>query len=101
WRVEPPMRANGESMRAAEKRSREGAGGEGGKRWHAYNGTFLSIPKSAPSLYLLYSVLLALGFVLALPVFLWRGRATGKYFRTFRERMGRLPVSLNVDGDRS
>jgi 3-deoxy-D-manno-octulosonic-acid transferase len=52
-------------------------------------------------LYLLYSLLLAVGFVLALPVFLWRGRATGKYFRTFRERMGRLPVYLNVDGDRS
>jgi 3-deoxy-D-manno-octulosonic-acid transferase len=52
-------------------------------------------------LYFLYSLLLATGFVLALPVFLWRGRATGKYFRTFRERMGRLPVYLNVDGDRS
>ena len=52
-------------------------------------------------MYFLYSFLLATGFVLALPVFLWRGRATGKYFRTFRERMGRLPVYLNVDGDRS
>ncbi len=52
-------------------------------------------------MYLLYSLLLAVGFVLALPVFLWRGRATGKYFRTFRERMGRLPVFLNVDGERS
>ena len=52
-------------------------------------------------MYLLYSLLLALGFILALPVFLWRGRATGKYFRTFRERMGRLPVYLNVDGERS
>jgi len=52
-------------------------------------------------LYHLYSLLLALGFVLALPWFLWKGRATGKYFRTFRERMGRLPVYLNVDGDRS
>jgi 3-deoxy-D-manno-octulosonic-acid transferase len=52
-------------------------------------------------LYHLYSFLLAAGFVLALPWFLWKGRATGKYFRTFRERMGRLPVYLNVDGDRS
>lgn len=52
-------------------------------------------------MYLLYSLLLAVGFVIALPVFLWRGRATGKYFRTFRERMGRLPVFLNVDGERS
>jgi 3-deoxy-D-manno-octulosonic-acid transferase len=52
-------------------------------------------------LYHLYSFSLALGFALALPWFLWKGRATGKYFRTFRERMGRLPVYLNLDGDRS
>jgi len=51
--------------------------------------------------YILYSLLLTAGFVLALPWFLWKGRATGKYLRTFRERMGRLPVYLNVDGDRS
>jgi len=51
--------------------------------------------------YFVYSAALALGFVLALPWFLWKGRATGKYFRTFRERMGRLPVYLNIDGDRS
>ena len=52
-------------------------------------------------MYTLYSILLAVGFVLALPWFLWKGRKTGKYLRTFRERMGRLPVYLNVDGDRS
>ena len=52
-------------------------------------------------MYILYSVLLAVGFVLALPWFFWKGRRTGKYLRTFRERMGRLPVYLNVDGDRS
>jgi len=51
--------------------------------------------------YALYSILLAVGFVLALPWFLWKGRSTGKYLRTFRERMGRLPVYLNVDGDLS
>jgi 3-deoxy-D-manno-octulosonic-acid transferase len=51
--------------------------------------------------YILYSILLAVGFVVALPWFLWRGRKSGKYFRTFRERMGRLPVYLNVDGERS
>jgi 3-deoxy-D-manno-octulosonic-acid transferase len=52
-------------------------------------------------LHLLYSLFLTLGFVLALPWFLWKGRSTGKYLRTFRERMGRLPVYLNVDGDPS
>jgi 3-deoxy-D-manno-octulosonic-acid transferase len=49
----------------------------------------------------LYSVVLALGFVVGLPWFLWKGRSSGKYLRTFRERMGRLPVYLNLDGDRS
>ncbi len=48
-----------------------------------------------------YTLLLSVGFVLAIPWFLWKGRTTGKYLRTFRERMGRLPVHLNVDGDRS
>ncbi len=52
-------------------------------------------------MHFLYSLLLTAGFVLTLPWFLWKGRATGKYLRTFRERMGRLPVYLNVDGDRS
>jgi 3-deoxy-D-manno-octulosonic-acid transferase len=51
--------------------------------------------------HILYSFLLTAGFVLALPWFLWKGRSSGKYLRTFRERMGRLPVYLNVDGDRS
>jgi 3-deoxy-D-manno-octulosonic-acid transferase len=51
--------------------------------------------------YLVYSVGLALAFLLALPWFLWKGRGSGKYFRTFRERMGRLPVYLNLDGDPS
>jgi len=49
----------------------------------------------------LYNVVLAVGFVIGLPWFLWKGRASGKYLRTFRERMGRLPVYLNLDGDRS
>ncbi len=48
-----------------------------------------------------YTLLLFVGFVLAIPWFLWKGRSTGKYLRTFRERMGRLPVHLNLDGDHS
>ena len=52
-------------------------------------------------MHLLYTLLLTVGFVLAIPWFLWKGRGSGKYLRTFRERMGRLPVYLNVDGDRS
>lgn len=52
-------------------------------------------------MHILYSLLLTIGALLALPWFLWKGRSSGKYLRTFRERMGRLPVYLNVDGDRS
>ena len=52
-------------------------------------------------MYTVYSLLLTAGFLLALPWFLWKGRSTGKYLRTFTERMGRLPVYLNVDGDRA
>ncbi len=52
-------------------------------------------------MHILYSLLLTVGALLALPWFLWKGRSTGKYLRTFRERMGSLPVYLNVDGDRS
>ncbi len=51
-------------------------------------------------MYFLYSVLLALGFVLVLPLYLWRGRADGRYLRTFAERMGRLPESLSPPGAR-
>ncbi|HEY6547189.1 MAG TPA: 3-deoxy-D-manno-octulosonic acid transferase, partial [Vicinamibacteria bacterium] len=51
-------------------------------------------------MYTLYSVLLALGFVLVLPFYLWRGRADGRYLRTFAERMGRLPALLQANGVR-
>jgi 3-deoxy-D-manno-octulosonic-acid transferase len=52
-------------------------------------------------LYTAYSLLLTVGFLLSIPWFLWKGRTTGKYLRTFRERMGSLPVYLNIDGERS
>jgi len=51
-------------------------------------------------LYQLYSLALALGFVLALPYFLWKGRSTGKYFRTFRDRMGASPYPARAAGER-
>ena len=52
-------------------------------------------------LYLVYSVLLAIGFVLALPYYLWKGRSTGKYVASFRERMGRFPAPLDAGGQPS
>jgi len=49
-------------------------------------------------LYLLYTAVVSLGFVLALPFYLWKGRATGKYLATFRERLGRLPEGIPRGG---
>ncbi len=45
-------------------------------------------------MYLTYSLLLAAAFVVALPFYLWKGRGTGKYLPSFRERMGGPPASL-------
>ena len=45
-------------------------------------------------MYFAYSLLLAAAFVVALPFYLWKGRGTGKYLRSFRERMGGPPPSL-------
>lgn len=47
--------------------------------------------------YLLYSLLLTVATLLALPVFAWRGRRTGKYVKTFGRRLGRLPPGLPSD----
>jgi 3-deoxy-D-manno-octulosonic-acid transferase len=44
--------------------------------------------------YLLYNALLAIAFVLSIPYYLWKGRGSGKYLRTFRERFGRLPEGV-------
>jgi 3-deoxy-D-manno-octulosonic-acid transferase len=51
--------------------------------------------------YELYSILLAFGFVLALPFYLWKGRSTGKYLRTFGERMGAKGYPPRPPGERS
>ena len=49
-------------------------------------------------MYALYTVLLGLAFLLALPLYLWKDRATGKYRASFRERLGRLPPGLDRHG---
>jgi 3-deoxy-D-manno-octulosonic-acid transferase len=43
--------------------------------------------------YLLYNVLLSAAFVLAAPYYLWKGRGSGKYLKSFRERLGRAPLA--------
>lgn len=45
-------------------------------------------------MYAAYSALLALALVLALPWYLWRDRTDGRYRRSFRQRLGRLPEDL-------
>jgi 3-deoxy-D-manno-octulosonic-acid transferase len=47
-------------------------------------------------MYTLYSILMAVGFVLALPFFLWKARTTGKYLPSFRERLAGPPAGLNA-----
>lgn len=49
-------------------------------------------------MYLIYSVLLTIGFALSLPFYLWKGRGSGRYFRTFLERMKGPGDSLKADG---
>jgi 3-deoxy-D-manno-octulosonic-acid transferase len=49
-------------------------------------------------LYFAYTLLLAAGLTLSVPFYLWKERGTGKYRRTFRERMGRLPPEIASNG---
>jgi 3-deoxy-D-manno-octulosonic-acid transferase len=51
--------------------------------------------------YLLYSVLLSVAALLALPWYLWKARGGGKYLVSLRQRWGRLPADLNPRGEPS
>jgi 3-deoxy-D-manno-octulosonic-acid transferase len=52
-------------------------------------------------MYTLYSVLVLVVFVIALPWFAYQAFRYKKYVASFGQRMGYLPVSFNVDGDES
>ncbi|MCL4523319.1 MAG: 3-deoxy-D-manno-octulosonic acid transferase [Acidobacteria bacterium] len=45
-------------------------------------------------MYLLYSLLTAIGMILLLPYFLVRGLGSGKYFHNLGERLGALPCAI-------
>ena len=45
-------------------------------------------------MYALYSLLLAAGFAVCLPWFLWKAWANGKYVGNVRERLGRVPAGV-------
>src|SRR5688572_20052013 len=52
-------------------------------------------------MYLIYSLLLVLTAVVGSPWFAWQAMRHRKYVGSVRERLGRLPVSLNLDGEPS
>jgi len=51
--------------------------------------------------YLLYSFLTAVVFVMASPYFLYQALRHNKYVGSIAQRLGYLPVSFNLDGDES
>jgi len=51
--------------------------------------------------YLLYSFLTAVVFVLASPYFLYQALRHNKYVGSIAQRLGYLPVAFNLDGDES
>jgi 3-deoxy-D-manno-octulosonic-acid transferase len=52
-------------------------------------------------MYAFYSAALALALLVGSPWFLYQGLRRRKYFGSLRERLGGLPVSLNLDGEPS
>ena len=52
-------------------------------------------------MYVFYSGLLALALLVGSPWFLYQGLRRRKYFGSLRQRLGTLPVSLNLDGEPS
>jgi 3-deoxy-D-manno-octulosonic-acid transferase len=52
-------------------------------------------------MYLLYSLMALLAFVLVSPYFLYQAIRYKKYVGSLHERLGYLPISFNLDGDQS
>ena len=52
-------------------------------------------------MYILYSVLVLVVFVIASPWFLYQALRYREYVGSLGQRMGYLPVSFNIDGDES
>ncbi|MSO46141.1 MAG: 3-deoxy-D-manno-octulosonic acid transferase [Acidobacteria bacterium] len=52
-------------------------------------------------MYVLYSLLTVVLFLLASPYFVYQALRHGKYFGSVRQRFGSLPITLNVDRDAS
>src|SRR6266699_1088883 len=52
-------------------------------------------------MYLAYSLLTLVVFVVVSPYFLYQAVRYKKYVGSLRQRLGYLPIALNVDGDES
>src|SRR5260370_1374195 len=52
-------------------------------------------------MYLLYSLLTIVAFVLAAPYFAYQALRHNKYVGSLGQRLGYLPITLNVDGEES
>src|SRR5262245_45630182 len=52
-------------------------------------------------MYTLYSILMFVAFVVVSPYFVYQAIRFKKYVGNLRERLGYLPIALNVDGDES
>src|SRR5687767_11498567 len=52
-------------------------------------------------MYLAYSLLTFLGFILVSPYFMYQALRHGKYVGSLRQRLGYLPIAMNVDGEDS
>src|SRR5262245_65784184 len=52
-------------------------------------------------MYWLYSVLTFVAFLLVSPYFVYQAVRYKKYVGSLRQRLGYLPITLNVDGDES
>jgi 3-deoxy-D-manno-octulosonic-acid transferase len=52
-------------------------------------------------MYLLYSLLTVVGFILVSPYFLYQVIRYKKYVGSLRQRLGQLPIAMNVDGEES
>jgi 3-deoxy-D-manno-octulosonic-acid transferase len=52
-------------------------------------------------MYLVYSLLTLVGFIVVSPYFLYQAIFHGKYVGSLRQRLGYLPITFNVDGEES
>src|SRR5205814_9627879 len=63
--------------------------------------TNVSFYNSCTAMYLVYSLLTLLVFIVVSPYFMYQAIRYKKYVGSLGQRLGYLPISLNVDGEES